>query len=152
MAMELILLEDVDTLGKIGDTIRVANGYARNYLLPRGIAGKATKSALRQIESKKLLMQKEHAERVVVATAMAEKIAKLSITLTVRAGEDEKLYGSVTSSQIIEAVAKEGIELEKSCLKMSEPIKELGTFTIDVRLHSDVTGQLTVWVVRSTEE
>jgi len=148
MAIELILLEDVKDLGKIGDSVRVADGYARNYLLPKKKAAKANRSTLRQLEAKKLKLQAEHAERVAVAKTMAEKLAKLSIKIPVQAGEDDKLYGSVTNHQIVEAVAKEGIELEKTSILLSEPLRELGAFTVDVHLHSEVKGQLKVWVVR----
>ena len=100
MSVQLILLEDVADLGKIGDEVHVANGYARNYLLPLKKAEIVTTAARRRVEAKKLKLQKEHEERVAVAQAMADKIAQLTLTIPVAAGENDKLYGSVSAAQI----------------------------------------------------
>ena len=149
MAVELILIEDVKDLGRLGDRVRVAEGFARNYLLPRKLAAAASPGILRRLESRKLQMQKEHEERLAVAQAMAEKIAKLSVSLAVEAGENDKLYGSVSSVQIAEALAAQGVEVDRPAILLDEPIKELGVYTVNVRLHDDVQAALKVWVVRA---
>lgn len=149
MAVELILIEDVKDLGRLGDRVRVAEGFARNYLLPRKLAAAASPGTLRRLESRKLQMQKEHEERLAVAQAMAERIAKLSVSLAVEAGENDKLYGSVSSVQIAEALAAQGVEVERAAILLAEPIKELGVYTVNVRLHDDVQAALKVWVVRA---
>jgi len=148
MAVELILVEDVDGLGRIGDQVRVAEGYARNFLLPRKLAAAITPENLRQLEVKKLRLQKEHEERVAVAKALAEKISKLSVTIPVEAGEEDKLYGSVGPAHIAEALVKEGIEIERDAVVVEEPIRKLGVYTVPVRLHKDVETTLKVWVVK----
>jgi large subunit ribosomal protein L9 len=149
MAVELILIEDVEGLGRLGDRVRVADGYARNFLLPRKLAATGTPEVLRQLEAKKLRLQKEHEERIAVAQAMAEKIGKLSVTIPVEATEDDKLYGSVTPAQIVGALAQDGIEIERDAVVLAEPIKELGVYNVDVRLHAEVQARLKVWVVRA---
>ena len=148
MAVQLILLDDVANLGKLGDSVHVSDGYARNYLLPKKLAAVATPGILRKIEARKLQLQKEHEERIAVAKAMADKIAKLTLSIGVKAGEDDKLFGSVNAQQIADAAAKEGIELEKTAIDLESPIKELGSFDIPVKLHAEVTASLKVKVVR----
>ncbi|MGN0878241.1 MAG: 50S ribosomal protein L9 [Oligosphaeraceae bacterium] len=148
MSVELILIEDVADLGKIGDQVHVAEGYARNYLIPRKKAEYVTTGALKRIEAKKLRLQKEHEERVNVAKAVAEKIAKLVVTIAVKAGEDDKLYGSVSASQILQNLAEQGVELEKGAVELEAPLRELGSFDVPVRLHAEVTANIKVKVVR----
>lgn len=148
MAVQLILLEDVTDLGKIGDQVHVSEGYARNYLLPRKLATQITAAALKKIEVRKLQLQKEHEERVAVAKAMAEKMAKIHLVIKVAAGENDKLYGSVGAQQIVEAAAAEGLELDRNALIMEDAIRELGSREIEVKLHAEVRGLLKVKVVR----
>jgi large subunit ribosomal protein L9 len=149
MAVELILIEDVKDLGRLGDRVRVADGFARNYLLPRKLAAAVTPGTLRRLEARKLQLQKEHEERLAVAQAMAEKISKLSVSLTVEAGESDKLYGSVSAAQIGDALAAQGVEVDRAAILLDEPIKELGVYTVNIRLHEDVQAALKVWVVRT---
>jgi len=149
MAVELILLEDVENVGRIGDRVRVADGFARNFLLPRKLAAAVTPGVLRRLEARKLQLQKEHEERIAVAKAMAEKIAKLSVSLAVEAGENDKLFGSVAAPQIAEALAAQGIEVERQTILLPEPIRELGVYTVDIKLHDEVRAALKVWVVRA---
>ena len=149
MAVELILIEDVENLGRLGDRVRVAEGFARNYLLPRKLAAAVSPGTLRRLESRKLQLQKEHEERLAVAQAMADKIAKVSVSIAVEAGENDKLYGSVSAVQIAEALAAQGVELDRPAILLEEPIKELGVYTVNVRLHDDVQAALKVWVVRA---
>lgn len=148
MSIQLILLEDVKDLGKVGDQVHVAEGYARNYLFPRKLATLITPVALKQIEAKKLKLQKEHEERLAVANAMAEKIAKLQLTISAKAGDDDKLFGSVTAANIAEALAAQGIEVEKGAVQLAEPIHALGSFEVEVRLHAEVTATAKLTVVR----
>ena len=151
MAVQLLLLEDVADLGKIGDQVHVAPGYARNYLLPKKLAVPVTKAALKRIEARKLQLQKEHEERVAVAQAMADKMAKTTLVIKVAAGENDKLYGSVGPQQIAEAAAAEGIELDKNSIVMEDAIRELGSVDVTVKLHAEVTGTIKVMVVRADE-
>lgn len=148
MAMELVLLEEVAGLGKIGAKVRVADGYARNFLIPRKLATPVTPGALRAIEARRVREEKTDAERKAAAEALAEQIGKLSVTLPMQAAEDDKLYGSVQAHQILEAAAKEGLALDKTQLSLPEPIKALGVYSLEVRLHPEVTATLKVWVVR----
>lgn len=149
MALELILLEDVENLGRIGDQVKVKEGFARNFLIPRKKAVTVTPAALRQLEARKAKLQAEHAARVAVAQSMADKISKMSVSLSVQAGEGDKLYGSVTSQTIAEALHEQGIEVEKSCVLLDEPLRELGVYTVDISLHEEVQTTLKVWVVRA---
>lgn len=152
MATKLVLLEDVADLGNIGDEVNVSEGYARNYLLPKKLAAVSTKGIQRKIEIRKLQLQKEHEERLAVAKAMADKIAKVVLVISVKAGEDDKLFGSVNAQQIIDAAAKEGIEINKNDLVLDGAIKELGSSDVPVKLHAEVTATLKVKVVREGAE
>ncbi|MBN2451078.1 MAG: 50S ribosomal protein L9 [Lentisphaeria bacterium] len=149
MAVELMLMEDVHDLGRLGDRVRVAEGYARNYLLPRKLAVPITPSSLRMLEARKLRLQQEYEQRVAVAQAMADKIGKTSITLTVEAGENDKLYGSVAAMQLQQALSEQGLDVERHAFQLEEPIRELGVYTVEVVLHEQVKANLKVWVVRS---
>ncbi len=149
MATELILLEDVADLGKLGDKVRVADGFARNFLLPQGKAAPVSKAALRILEARKMTIQKEHEERLAVAQSMAAKINQESITLAVAANDEEKLYGSVTAAQIVEALAEKGLQIERQAVMLEEPIHQLGVYNVPVRLHAEVEATLKVWVVRA---
>ncbi len=149
MPVELILLEDVKDLGRIGDQVKVAEGYARNYLMPRKLAAPVSTGNLRRLEARKLALQKEHEERIAVARAMAEKIASTSVTITAEAGEEDKLYGSVTTTQIADAMVAQGVEIDRHAVVLDEPIRQLGVYEVDVHLHSEVQAKVKVWVVRA---
>ena len=146
MPVELILLEDVKDLGRIGDTVRVADGFARNYLVPRKLAAAVSTANLRRLEARKLTLQKEHEERVAVARAMAEKIASTSVTITAEAGEEDKLYGSVTNRDVQVALAAAGFDMDRRKILLDQPIKELGIFSVAIKLHSEVKAHVRVWV------
>ncbi len=148
MSMELILLDDVRDLGVIGDRVKVADGFARNYLLPRSLAAPITKAALRRLEAKKLALQQEHEQRLSVARSMAEKICKESVTIPMEATEDEKLYGSVTGQQIVDALAEKGLQIDRHEVLLAEPIRALGVYTVEIRLHDEVNAAVKVWVVK----
>ena len=146
--MKIILRQDFEKLGKVGDIVEVKDGYARNYLIPRKIGYHATEGNLRTLEEEK----KQHAERQNKDLRQAEKMAveleKLSITLKVKVGEDEKLFGSVTSQMIADALKEKGMSLDKRIINLEEPIKALGIYSINVKLHPSVSGTVKVWVVR----
>jgi large subunit ribosomal protein L9 len=139
----------VKDLGSIGDQVKVSDGYARNYLLPRKLAAKVTAGNMRRLEAKKLAMQKEHEERVAVAQALADKIASTSVTITAEAGEEDKLYGSITTTQIAEALTEQGVEIDRHAVLLAEPIRQLGVYDVDIHLHTEVQAKVKVWVVRA---
>jgi large subunit ribosomal protein L9 len=145
--MEVILREHVDNLGRRGEVVKVADGYARNYLLPRKLALLATEGNKKQIEREKVKFDAREAEEQKVAQAMAERLAIVDVEIVRKVGETDALYGSVTSSDIAEALAKKGIELDRRKLVLQEPIKKLGEFSIPVKLHRDVAAQVKVRVI-----
>jgi large subunit ribosomal protein L9 len=145
--MKLLLREDVPGVGAIGDLVTVSDGFARNYLLPKNIAVKANVDNQRQLEHQKRLTQKHKAKMKLGAGELAKRLEAVSCTIPVLVGEQDKLYGSVTSKDIEDALAQEGLRIPKRQILLEEPIKTLGVYTIDVRLHPEVTGKLKVWVV-----
>jgi large subunit ribosomal protein L9 len=149
MPIELILMDNVENLGEIGDAVRVADGYARNYLVPKGLARKATPGALRQLEAKKVTLRIEYEKEVAGAQSLAEAIAKHSVSIPVQASDDEKLFGSVTAQNVADALKDVEIEMDPKNVLLEEPIKMLGVYPVDLRLHSEVTATLKVWVVRA---
>lgn len=151
MSMEIILLEDVAGLGKIGDKVRVSDGYARNFLLPRELGQKSSAGLLRQVEAKKLLLQKEHEERIEVARSMAAKIAGIVLEIPMAVGENDKLYGSVNSQMLVDALVVKGIELDKTALVLDEGIRTLGEMVVEIKLHADVKAALKVKVVKKAD-
>jgi len=146
--MQIVLKEDIDKLGRRGEIVKVADGYARNYLLPFGKALPATAGNLKVIEREKrryvVMLTKEKEEN----EALAGRIQGLSLTLVRKVGESDVLYGSVTSGDVAEALSKEGVVVDKRRIQLSEPIKSLGIYTIPIRLHPKVTAEVKVWVVK----
>ena len=149
MNEKFILLEDINGLGKAGETVSVATGYARNYLLPRKLALKASKGAIRQFEALKEKIEAKRSAEIEKMQQLAKKIAELEITISMNVGEDEKLYGSVTSHTIADEIKKLGVEIDHRIIKLEDPIKELGAYDIDIKLHPDVVAKGRVWVVRA---
>ena len=145
--MEVILREHVDNLGRRGEVVKVASGYARNYLLPRKLALLATEGNKQQIEREKVKFDAKESEEQKVAQAMAERIASADVEIARKVGETDALFGSVTSSDIAEALAKKGLELDRRKVVLQEPIKKLGEFSIPVKLHREVTAQIKLRVV-----
>lgn len=146
--MKIILREDVDNLGRLGDEVEVKAGYARNYLLPQGMAMPATKSNLKVFEiERKKLETKMNAVRA-EAKSLAEKLDEAEVVIPVRVGENDKLYGSVTAAMIGDALDEQGLEMDKRKLQLDQPIRSLGEFEIPVKLHADVEATITVKVVR----
>ena len=145
--MEVILREHVDHLGRRGDLVKVADGYARNYLLPRKLALLATEGNKKQIERERVKFDMKELEDQKVAQAVAERMAGVEIEIARKVGETEALYGSVTSGDITDALATKGFELDRRKLQLPEPIKKLGEYIVPVKLHRDVTTNLKVRVV-----
>ncbi|MDD3695326.1 MAG: 50S ribosomal protein L9 [Lentisphaeria bacterium] len=152
MAVEIILLEDVAGLGKIGEQVRVADGYARNYLFPRQLGQKLSPGLMRQIEAKKLRLQKEHSERLEVARSMADKIAGTALQIFVAVGDNDKLYGSVNSQMLAEALLEKGIEVERSIISLPEGgLRELGEHHVAVKLHAEIKASLQVNILKKED-
>ena len=145
--MEIILREHIDNLGRRGDVVKVAAGYARNYLLPRKLALAVTENNKRQIEREKKVAEVRDAEEKSQADAIAERLGQIEIEIARRVGENQTLYGSVTSADIVHALQAKGFEIDKRKLQLAEPIKKVGELKIPVKLHRDVTVAVTVKVV-----
>jgi large subunit ribosomal protein L9 len=144
--MEVILRDHVENLGERGEVVKVANGYARNYLLPRKLALPATPGNRKQIERERVKLDAAEAEEKGVAENLAGRMEGLKVVITRRVGETEVLYGSVTSADIAEALEKLGFETDKRKIGLREPIKKLGEYTVPIRLHRGVIVQLAVKV------
>ncbi len=145
--MEVILREHVDNLGRRGDVVKVAAGYARNFLLPRKLALAVTDNNKRQIEREKKLAEAKDAEEKAQAEAIAERLGQLDIEIARRVGEHQTLYGSVTSADIAHALQAKGFEIDKRKIQLHDPLKALGETTVPVKIHRDVTAQVKVKVV-----
>lgn len=145
--MQVILREDIDKLGKIGDLVKVADGYARNYLVPNKKAIEATPKNLHAMDHAKKMVSDRLRKLKKEAAADADNIKALSITIRAKSGEEGKLFGSVTSMDIAEAMKAQGVVVDKRKLILDEPIKRLGEFTITVKLHADVTANFKLTVV-----
>ena len=146
--MEIILKQDIDKLGKVGEVVEVKDGYARNFLLPKGLGLRANATNLKVVEREKqkalLRLEQEKTE----AQALAEKINATSCTVSVEAGQDGKLFGSVTTQDIAQAYKAEGINLDKRKIELEQPIKEVGVFKISIKIHPELNVQAKVWVVK----
>ena len=146
--MKIILRADIDRLGKLGEVINVAPGYARNYLIPKELAYLATSGNLKRIEFEKRRATQQAECEVEEARKQAEKMKDLSLTFQVKVGEEDKLFGSVTTADIVEEAAKQGFEISRHRVLLEEPIKQLGVYTIQVRLHTEVNAEVKIWVVK----
>ncbi len=146
--MEIILREHVENLGRRGDVVKVAAGYARNYLLPRKLALTVTEGNRKQIERERKVADARESEERQTAEAFATRLAQMEIVIARRVGETEALYGSVTTADIAEALAAKGFEVDRRKIQLDEPIKQLGEFSVPVKLHRDVAAALKVSVVK----
>jgi large subunit ribosomal protein L9 len=146
--MKVILRQEFEQLGHIGEVVEVKEGYARNFLIPRNIAYLATASSIQQLEEEK----KQHARALDKEKRSSETLAaeleKVSVTIQMKVGEDEKLFGSVTSQMIAESLKEKGLTIDKRQIEMDDSIKALGIYTVDVKLPGSVVGKVKVWVVR----
>jgi large subunit ribosomal protein L9 len=146
--MQVILLEDVPSLGKTGDQVKVSDGYGRNYLIPKKKAILATEKGLKVIEHQKRQVQQRMEKAKRDAEKMAQQIATLSCTFAKTIGESGKLFGSVTSMDIENYLKENGMEVDRKKISLEEPIKNIGMFTVPIKLHPEVTAHLKVWVVQ----
>jgi large subunit ribosomal protein L9 len=146
--MDVILRQDVEKLGHAGEFVTVKDGYGRNFLLPRGLAYLATEGNRRRLEAEKSQRAKKHAGEVVTAKEIAARLEAVSLTFTMKAGEGDKLFGSVTNHDIADRLKAEGFDLDKKAVELDEPIRLLGVYKVPVRLHHDVKPEVRVWVVR----
>ena len=149
--MEVILREHVDNLGRRGEIVKVANGYARNYLLPRKLALLATEGNKKQIEREKVKFEAKELEEKNVADAVAERLAAVDVAIARKVGETEALYGSVTSGDIADVLHAKGFDIDKRKLVLQEPIKKLGEFMVPVKLHREVMTNIKVRVIAEGE-
>jgi len=138
----------VDGLGKAGDTPKVKDGFALNYLIPKGLAVAMTSGNLKQVEQEKKIKVSQHEKAVKDAEALKVRLSGMSITLPVLVQEDEKLYGSITAADLSASLKEEGVEIDKDLIELNDPIKALGIYEVAVRLHPEVPAKLKVWVVK----
>ena len=146
--VSLILLDDVENLGLAGDEVKVAPGYARNYLIPKKLAAKATPGTLRLIESRKAQIAARRAAELEAAKALAAKLAEVEISIAMQATEDDQLFGSVTPRMVADELTAQGFEIAHNRITLDPPIKMLGSFEADVKFHSEVAAKVKIWVVR----
>lgn len=147
MAVEVLLMDAVPGLGIEGDVVRVAEGYARNYLLPRGKASEVSDGKKRQIEKKRLERLELMKEEKSAAEELSKKFENISCTIAVKTSEAGKLFGSVTAAQIVEKLAEQDVSLTKNQIKLAGPLHELGVFDVEISLHPEVQTTLKVWIV-----
>lgn len=147
--MQVILKQDVPKLGDAGDLVKVTGGFGRNYLIPRGLAVLATASGLAQVEHQKKVAEAIRKRKISEAKSLAEQIEGTAISIRREAGEDDKLFGSVTNRDIGDALEAEGIQIDKRSIQLDEPLKAIGLFTVPVKLHRSVTANLRVYVIRA---
>jgi large subunit ribosomal protein L9 len=146
--MEIILRQAVENLGKTGDVVNVKPGYARNYLLPHGLAYEATPGNLKRIQQERNRLEAAENDRRGTAQGLAEKLEQVSLTFSARVGEEGKLFGSVTATDIAQQLEAQGYRIEKRQIDLHEPIKALGVYRVPIRLHADVKPEVRVWVIK----
>lgn len=150
--MKVILKENVESLGKAGDTLKVSDGYARNFLIPRGFAIEASSKSMKTLEQeKKHILQRIDRERK-KAELLVEKINGVTCTISRRVGEQDKLFGSVTTKDIEKSLLDQGIEIDRKTILLEEPIKSLGEFPVKIRLQPGITAEIKIMVVAESQE
>ena len=146
--MQVILMDNVEHIGKVGDVVKVKDGFARNYLLPRQMAMAATTANIKRIEKEKAKRLAKYAEEVKEAQARADILSKVSLTITVEVNDQEKLYGAISETEILRALEAEGHKVERRALVIAKPIEELGIFEIGVKLHPEAIAKIRLWVTK----
>jgi len=146
--MKIILRQDFENLGKVGDIIQVKSGYARNYLIPKKIAYPAKPNYVKMLEEEKRQKQHRLQKEKRSAEELAKKLESISVTISVSVGEEDKMFGSVTTQDIGKALAEQGFEIDRRKIQLDEPIKELGIYSVPVKLHPEVEAKVKVWVVK----
>ncbi len=146
--MKVILRQNFENLGNIGDVVDVKSGYARNFLFPRKIAYAALAGNVRSLEEEKKNLAKKQQQELTSAEALSNELEKVSVTIPVQVGEEDKIFGTVTSQMIAEALKEKGYDIDRRKIEIEEPIKSLGIYEINIKLHSSVSAKIKVWVVR----
>lgn len=146
--MKLILRKNYDQLGEVGDIVEVKEGFALNFLIPRGIAFQANAGNIRALEEEKRQMSKKEAKNLEDAQSIATELEKVSITIPVKVGEEDKIFGSVTTQMIADSLKEKEFDIDKRKIEITEPIKALGIYTVNVKLHPKVNAAVKTWVVR----
>jgi large subunit ribosomal protein L9 len=146
--MEVVLMKDYENLGKALDVVSIKDGYARNYLIPQGIAVPATEGNKKRVAEAKRLAEIREEKKIKESRELSLKIEQIPCTIPVKVGEEDKIYGSVTSQEIADFLNKEGFEIEKRQVELEEPIKQLGVYNVTITLYRTVSARLKVWVVK----
>ncbi|MBZ0177652.1 MAG: 50S ribosomal protein L9 [Melioribacteraceae bacterium] len=146
--MKVILRKNYDKLGKIGDVVEVKNGFARNFLIPRQIAYTATAGNLRALEEEKVQLAKKEEKELQSAQLLSAELEKVSVTIPVKVGEEDRIFGTVTTQMIADSLKEKGYDIDRRKIEISEPIKSLGIYSVNVKLHHEVTAVVKTWVVR----
>lgn len=147
--MKVILNQNIDGLGNIGEIVSVKNGYARNYLIPKKLAILANETNQKLIAQAQERLEREKQKILKAAKNLAKSIEKMSVTISKQVGENEKIFGTVTTAEIADALANEGISVDKKDIKLVEEINKVGVYTAEVHLHPEVIAKLKVWVIRN---
>lgn len=146
--MKVILQKDVANLGRIGDIVRVRDGYARNFLVPRGLAVSADESNVRRLEHQKRVAAAVASRLLAEAKVLAERIGQTAVSIKVQAGDEGKLFGAVTNRDIVDALVAEGVQVDRRQVQLAEPIKQIGVFNVPVHLHPEVNASVKVYVIQ----
>ena len=146
--MKVILRQDFETLGKIGEVVDVKDGYARNFLFPRGLAYAALKGNIRALEDEKKSVEKRNLQELKAAETLATELETISVTIPVQVGEEDKIFGTVTTQMIADALKEKGHDIDKRKVEIEEPIKALGIYGVSLKIHQNVNAKIKVWVVR----
>lgn len=146
--MKVILRQNIDKLGKIGQIVDVKDGYALNYLIPKGFAYVAVKGNIKALEEEKKIVEKRNLQELKAAEALASELEKISVTIPVQVGEEDKIFGTVTTQMIADALKEKGHDIDKRKIEMEEQIKTLGIYNVNIKLHPSVSAKIKVWVVR----
>ena len=147
MPLQVILNENVPNLGTVGDIVTVADGYGRNYLIPRNLAVPATSRNVKELEHTKRVIAARRAKMMQSAKELAKRLSDVSVTIAKSVGEDDKLFGSVTNRDIADALDREGFQIDRRSILVDSPIKNLGVYTVEIKVHAEVRAQIKVWVV-----
>jgi large subunit ribosomal protein L9 len=146
--MKVILRQDFETLGKIGEVVDVKDGYARNFLFPRGLAYAALKGNIRALDDEKKAVEKRSLQELKAAETLAAELETVSVTIPVQVGEEDKIFGTVTTQMIADALKEKGHDIDKRKVEIEEPIKALGIYGVNLKIHQNVNAKIKVWVVR----
>ncbi|MDP4174371.1 MAG: 50S ribosomal protein L9 [Bacteroidota bacterium] len=146
--MKVILRKNFEQLGQIGDIVDVKDGFARNFLIPRNIAFAAQKGNMKALEEEKKQLAKKKVKELQAAEKLAGELEKISVTIPVKVGEEDKIFGTVTNQMIADAIKEKGYDIDKRRIEIVEPIKSLGIYSVNIKLHPTVTAVVKTWVVR----